>query len=96
MGPCGAPAARRRVACTSVTRATTPGVQRVARDLSRGGADAPDGVRGFVQAEVLRYTYPDQRHDVEAMYVAPNGDIVLITKRPLPDRERTSASGVGV
>jgi hypothetical protein len=41
------------------------------------------GGRGEVTAEVLQYTYPDQRHDVEAMYVAPNGDIVLITKRPM-------------
>ena len=36
--------------------------------------------------EVVRYAYPDQRHDVEAMYIAPNGDVVLITKRPLRDR----------
>lgn len=38
---------------------------------------------GTVRAEALRFTYPDQRHDVEAMYVAPNGDVVLITKRPI-------------
>jgi hypothetical protein len=31
----------------------------------------------------LRYRYADGPHDVEAMYVAPTGDIVLITKRPL-------------
>jgi len=45
-----------------------------------------DGRRGAVQAEVMLYTYPDQRHDVEAMYVARNGDVVLITKRPITDR----------
>lgn len=38
---------------------------------------------GEVNAERLTYTYPDSRHDVEAMYVAPNRDIYLITKRPL-------------
>ena len=39
---------------------------------------------GAVQAEVMLYTYPDQRHDVEAMYVARNGDVVLITNVPSP------------
>lgn len=38
---------------------------------------------GAVDAERLTYTYADRRHDVEAMYVAPNGDIFLITKQPL-------------
>ncbi len=41
------------------------------------------GSRDTVRAERLRYTYSDGPHDVEAMYVAPNGDVVLITKRPL-------------
>jgi hypothetical protein len=45
-----------------------------------------DGRRGAVEAEVMLYTYPDQRHDVEAMYVARNGDVVLITKRPITER----------
>lgn len=40
---------------------------------------------GSVRADELSYTYADGPHDVEAMYVAPNGDIVLITKRPLTD-----------
>ncbi len=43
---------------------------------------------GEVTAQRITYTYPDQRHDVEAMYVAPSGDIFLITKRPLPARDR--------
>lgn len=38
---------------------------------------------GEVTAERITYTYADRKHDVEAMYVAPNGDIYLITKRPL-------------
>ena len=38
---------------------------------------------GQLHAEALRYRYQDSAHDVEAMYVPPNGDIVLVTKRPM-------------
>ena len=38
---------------------------------------------GQLRAEALPYRYQDNAHDVEAMYVPPNGDIVLITKRPM-------------
>lgn len=41
------------------------------------------GVRDTLTAQQLRYRYADGPHDVESMYVAPNGDIMLITKRPL-------------
>jgi hypothetical protein len=51
-------------------------IYRVREPVASGGRDT-------VRAEPLRYVYPDGPHDVEAMYVAPNGDIVLITKRPL-------------
>jgi len=47
-----------------------------------------DGRRDTLRADALRYTYSDGPHDVEAMYVAPNGDIILITKRPLIGRDR--------
>jgi hypothetical protein len=43
------------------------------------------GFTGDVVAEALRYRYPDGPHDVEAMYVPPNGYIYLITKRPRRD-----------
>jgi hypothetical protein len=43
----------------------------------------PKGTKGAIAAERLYYRYEDGPHDVEAMYVAPNGDVVLITKRPL-------------
>jgi hypothetical protein len=33
-----------------------------------------------VPAEVLRVRYPDGPHDVEAMWVDPNGDVQLVTK----------------
>ncbi len=40
---------------------------------------------GTLPADRLNYRYSDRPHDVEAMYVAPNGTIYLITKRPLHD-----------
>lgn len=43
------------------------------------------GFTGTVVAEALPYHYADGPHDVEAMYVAPNGDTYLITKRRLLD-----------
>ena len=46
------------------------------------------GFLGRLAAERLVYRYADGPHDVEAMYVVPNGDTYLITKRRLrgPDR----------
>jgi hypothetical protein len=41
------------------------------------------GFTGDVTAVALVYRYSDGPHDVEAMYVAPNGDTYLITKRRL-------------
>ena len=38
--------------------------------------------RGEVTAQILSFRYEDGPHDVEAMYVGPLGDVVLITKRP--------------
>jgi hypothetical protein len=43
----------------------------------------PAGFTGSVEAKALRYRYSDGPHDVEAMYVAPNGDTYLLTKRRL-------------
>jgi len=43
------------------------------------------GFTGALTAEALPYRYPDGAHDVEAMYVPPNGSIYLITKRPRRD-----------
>lgn len=36
----------------------------------------------------LDLRYPDQPHDVEAMYVSPDGSVFLITKRRLLDSQR--------
>lgn len=49
-------------------------------------APTPNESTGSLDAARLEYVYSDGPHDVEAMYVAPNGDVVLITKRPLVDR----------
>ena len=46
------------------------------------------GFVGEVRAQALTYRYPDRPHDVEAMYVAPNGDTYVITKRRLVDAQR--------
>lgn len=48
-------------------------------------AALPQGATSAVAAVRLDYVYPDGPHDVEAMYVAPNGDAFLITKRPSKD-----------
>jgi hypothetical protein len=60
-----------------IYRVTEP----VPRDSTFTGALAPDSVV---------YSYRDLRPDVEAMFVAPNGDIFLITKRPM----RVRSSGL--
>ncbi|HEX4683912.1 MAG TPA: hypothetical protein VH277_14430 [Gemmatimonadaceae bacterium] len=44
------------------------------RDSAYSGSLAPDSIV---------YSYPKIRPDVEAMYAAPNGDVFLITKRPI-------------
>jgi hypothetical protein len=88
IGPCGAQQPQGAAsACVYIgdtgenTGAPSRAIYRIVEPNATGG-------RGQVQAEVLHYTYPDQSHDVEAMYVAPNGDVVLITKRPIQDRAR--------
>ncbi|HEY9229695.1 MAG TPA: hypothetical protein VIP11_23800, partial [Gemmatimonadaceae bacterium] len=56
-------------------------IYRLVEPEAKGGDDT-------VHASRLRYVYADGPHDVEAMYVAKNGDVLLITKRP-----RTNATG---
>lgn len=45
-------------------------------------ASAPDFNADLI-AEKVTYVYPDGPRDVEAMYVGPNGDTFLLSKRPL-------------
>jgi hypothetical protein len=56
----------------------TRAIYRVAEPEARDSSFS-----GEVKAERITYTYSDSKHDVEAMYVAANGDIYLITKRAL-------------
>lgn len=62
---------------------TTVSIYRVAEPRAQAGP-----VIGMVDAARLDYTYPDGPHDVEAMYVAPNGDTFVISKRPSTDAAR--------
>lgn len=48
-------------------------------------SDTPTGDRGSLASEALTFRYSDGAHDVEAMYVTPNGTMYFITKRPLKD-----------
>jgi hypothetical protein len=82
-GPCGAQQDGATSRCVYIGDTGENTGRHPSRAIYRLAEPDATGGRGEVKAEVLRYTYPDQRHDVEAMYVAPNGDVVLITKRPL-------------
>jgi hypothetical protein len=91
-GPCAAPGARDSVR-------TTPGECVYIGDTGDNSAKRPSrvvyrvaeptaaraGFIGDVTPQPLIYSYADGPHDVEAMYVAPNADIYLITKRRLTD-----------
>jgi hypothetical protein len=48
-------------------------------------ADQARAAGSTLAAESLTFRYPDHAHDVEAMYVMPNGTMHFITKRPLKD-----------
>jgi hypothetical protein len=47
--------------------------------------DGPAVESRSLAAETLTFRYSDGAHDVEAMYVMPNGTMYFITKRPLKD-----------
>ena len=84
MGPCGT--AHEVERCVYIGDVGDNVGSHSSRVIYRVAEPNANGETGTVQAEMLRYTYADQRHDVEAMYVAANGDIYLITKRPMFDR----------
>jgi len=65
-------------------RRTTRTIYRLPEPTARPA----DVVSATARAERLVYEYSDGPHDVEAMYVAPDGDVFLISKRPIK-----SASG---
>ncbi|HUQ82284.1 MAG TPA: hypothetical protein VM076_14125 [Gemmatimonadaceae bacterium] len=88
VGPCGVrtdSAAPPPNECVYLGDVGDNDARRGSRDLYRvaePGARGP-GFVGSLAAQRLSYRYPDQPHDVEAMYVAPNADTFLITKRRL-------------
>jgi hypothetical protein len=46
--------------------------------------DPADSARTVTPLGRLRFSYPDERHDVEALAVHPDGDVVLVTKGRTP------------
>jgi hypothetical protein len=92
VGPCGAnraivPAVAMPDECVYIGDTGDNGEKRATRVIYRVPEPRAEraGFNGELSADALRYRYPDGPHDVEAMYVPPNGDIYLITKRPRRD-----------
>ena len=92
IGPCGAnraiiPAVAMPDECVYIGDTGDNSEKRTSRVIYRVPEPRAQsaGFTGDLAAEGLRYRYPDSPHDVEAMYVPPNGDIYLITKRPRRD-----------
>jgi hypothetical protein len=89
VGPCAAPrgSAAKPNDCVYIGDTGDNSAQRTSRVIYRVAEPVAQGAgfTGVLTAERLRYRYVDGPHDVEAMYVAPNGDTFLITKRPLAD-----------
>ena len=87
IGPCGRLGADTLPPseCVYVGDAGDNEAQRTSRVIYRMTEPVAQGAGyvGDVAAEALPYRYADGPRDVEAMYVAPNGDTYLITKRPL-------------
>jgi hypothetical protein len=91
-GPCAAPASAdttraAQAECVYIGDTGDNGARRPSRVIYRIVEPKAEraGFTGDVTAEPLIYAYADGPHDVEAMYVAPNADTYLITKRPLAD-----------
>jgi hypothetical protein len=76
LGPCG-PATCLYIADTGDNRERRRSVR-----IHRLPEPSPSAARAgtVVRPEVLRVRYPDAPHDVEAMWVDPNGDVQLVTK----------------
>ncbi|HTE46579.1 MAG TPA: hypothetical protein VK636_15105 [Gemmatimonadaceae bacterium] len=83
IAPCGATSGKTRTSCVYIGDTGDNGAKYPTRTIYRVVEPTVSPTRGAVRADALVYRYADGPHDVEAMYVAPNGEIVLITKRPL-------------
>jgi|JI10StandDraft_1071094.scaffolds.fasta_scaffold13563_6 hypothetical protein len=82
VGVCGERGAARAASCVYVgdvgdneRQRTALEIYRIAEPLGRAG-----GTRGALQSTVLSVRFSDRAHNVEAMYVAADGAIILITK----------------
>jgi hypothetical protein len=93
-GPCApaAPAAAEPRRCVSIGDTGDNAASHAHRTIYRVAEPrvAPGGdLHGARAAErrlvpdSVAFTYPDGAHDVEAMFVAPDGDVFLVTKRAL-------------
>ena len=86
VGPCGAPTADTlRPSCIYVGDVGDNQAERGTRTIYKVAEPAAQraGFVGRVTPAPLVYRYADGPRDVEAMYVAPNGDTFLISKREL-------------
>ena len=97
LGPCGA--AQRATTCVYIGDTgdnesvyPTRAIYRAAEPSAAQSA----GFNGRFAAEKLTYTYADGPHDVEAMYVAPNGDMVFIAKSSAARSRRPPSPRAGV
>ena len=87
-GPCAAPAAdTAKRACVYIGDVGDNEAERPTRAIYKVTEPAAQraGFVGSVNPAALAYRYADGPRDVEAMYVAPNADTYLITKRRLRD-----------
>ena len=88
VGPCGAPAAdTTRSSCVYIGDVGDNQGERPMVTIYKVAEPAAQraGFVGSVTPTALAYRYADGPRDVEAMYVAPNGDTFLISKRELRD-----------
>jgi hypothetical protein len=83
VGTCGGAAAGVPNACIYLGDVGDNDARRPNRTIYRVPEPRAEtaGFTGSLAAEALVYRYADGPHDVEAMYVAPNGNVLLITKR---------------
>ena len=90
VGPCAGrdgPSAARSVVeqCVYIGDTGDNAARKPTRTIYRVPEPTADsaGFLGATQAAVhLQYSYPDGPQDVEAMYIGPAGNVVLISKRP--------------
>lgn len=88
-GPCGGSAPNGsttvRESCLYIADVGDNGAVRTSVTIYRVPEPTADstGRMSTIPADALSVTYEDRPHDVEAMYVAPDRSVNLITKRPL-------------